>query len=206
MPVIWQQEIKCLLKWHMLAFLISPLLYKIVHWMVLIVCRWLHIWCLNAQRNVTFRIVWSWKEFPFFLRHLKASLSGASRRFPLVGSKCACAWLSSSEAKSSFYPGGLHQRNENKKVKRSFGRVNYQCRRTFLHDFPAVVGVILHFRLRRKQKPSRKCLLIPKRWTKESYDTLLFCVKTRKSSAEALKRREESKSEEIIGSFGQGGM
>lgn len=130
------------------------------------VCRWLHIWCLNAERNVTFRIVWSWKEFPFFLHHLKATLSGASRRFPLVGSECACAWLSSSEAKSGFYPGGLHQRNENKKVKGSFGGVNHQCQRSFLHDFTAVVGVILHFRLRRKQKPSRKCLLIPKRMNK----------------------------------------
>lgn len=189
----------------MLVFLISPLLYKFVHWRVLIVCRWLHIWCLNAERNVTFRIVWSWKEFPFFLHHLKATLSGASRRFPLVGSECACAWLSSSEAKSGFYPGGLHQRNENKKVKGSFGGVNYQCRRSFLHDVTAVVGVILHFRLRRKQKPSRKCLLIPKRWTKESHDTLLFCLKTRKSPAPRLKRREELKSEEIIGSFGRGG-
>lgn len=90
-----------------------------------------HTWCLHAQRNVMFRIVYWRKEFPFFLHHLKATISAASRRSPLVGSKCACAWSSSSEAKSGFYPGGLYQRNENKKVKRSVERVNYQWRRSF---------------------------------------------------------------------------
>lgn len=137
---------------------------------------WLHIWCLHEKLNVTICAVLC-SHSQFFLRHLKASLSTASRRFP----PRACAWLSSSEAKSGFIQG-VYIKNRKQKVKYSFKSdiaVDHQRQHAFfLSDATVVVWVILLFWPRNKQKPSRKCLLIPKRWTKESDDTLLFTVKT----------------------------